>query len=70
MKKSLDIDIIVKRLAKPAQRAIQNEGITTIEQLSNYSEKELAELHGIGKNALNIIKEIMNKNGFVFSQKK
>jgi hypothetical protein len=25
----MDIDILLQRLAKPAQRAIQNEGITT-----------------------------------------
>lgn len=30
----MDIDVLLQKLAKPAQRAIQNEGITTIEQLS------------------------------------
>ena len=38
------------KLAKPAQRAIRRTGITTIEQLSKHSEKEIVELHGIGKN--------------------
>lgn len=65
----MNIDILLQKLAKPAQRAIQNEGITTIEQLSKYSEKEFSELHGIGKNALSIIKQILKENGLTFSQK-
>jgi DNA-directed RNA polymerase alpha subunit len=66
----MNIDILLQKLAKPAQRAIQNEGITTIEQLSKYSEKEFSELHGIGKNAINVIKRTMDENGITFSQKK
>ncbi len=65
----MDIDILLQKLAKPAQRAIKNEGITTIEQLSKYSEKEFSELHGIGNNAMCIIKQTMSENGFAFSQK-
>ena len=66
----MDVDILLQKLARPAQRAIQNEGITSIEQLSKYSEREFSELHGIGKNAMDIIKQIMQENGFSFSQKK
>jgi DNA-directed RNA polymerase alpha subunit len=66
----MDIDILLQKLAKPAQRAIQNEQITTIEHLSNYSEKEFSELHGIGKNAMNIIKQTMSEHGLSFSQNK
>lgn len=65
----MDLNILLQKLAKPAQRAIQNEGITTIEQLAKYSEKELSELHGIGKNAMNIIKQTLIENGLLFSQK-
>jgi len=64
----MDIDILLQNLAKPAQRAIRNEGITTIEQLSKYSEKEFSELHGIGKNAMSIIKQTMSENGLAFFQ--
>lgn len=66
----MDINILLRKLAKPAQRAIQNEGITTIGQLSKYREKEFSELHGIGKNAMNIVKKTMSENGLSFSQKK
>jgi hypothetical protein len=63
------IDSLLQKLAKPAQRAIQNEGITTLEQLSKYSEKEFLELHGIGKNTMLIVKQAMNENGMSFSNK-
>jgi DNA-directed RNA polymerase alpha subunit len=65
----MNIDILLKKLAKPAQRAIENEGVTTIEQLTKYSEKEFSELHGIGKNAMNIIKQTLSENGLTFSKK-
>lgn len=38
----MNIDIILQKLAKPAQRAIQNHGIMTIEQLESYSESEIS----------------------------
>jgi DNA-directed RNA polymerase alpha subunit len=63
---SMQIDILLKKLAKPAQRAIENEGIATLEQLTEYSEKEFRELHGIGKNAMNIIKQTLSENGLAF----
>lgn len=65
----MDIDILLQRLAKPAQRAIQNEGITTLEQLSKYDENEFSQLHGIGNKAMSIIKQIMSENGLSFSPK-
>ncbi|MDF2530710.1 MAG: hypothetical protein K0Q65_291 [Clostridia bacterium] len=65
----MEIDIMLQKLAKPAQRAIQNAGITTIEQISEYSEKEFLELHGIGKNAMSIIKLVLDENGLTFSDK-
>lgn len=65
----MQIEIVLQKLAKPAQRAIQNAGITTIEQLSGYSEKEIAELHGIGKNAVLIIRQILKEYGLTFADK-
>ena len=45
----MTIDYLLQKLSKPAQRALQNEGIITMEQLSEYSEKEVSKLHGIGR---------------------
>lgn len=65
----MQIEILLNKLAKPAQRAIQNAGISSIEQLSKYSEKEVSELHGVGKSAMVIIKQTLEGNGLTFSNK-
>lgn len=53
-------------LAKPAQRALANFGIQNLKQLSNYTESEIANLHGIGKNALDKIVLKLAENGLKF----
>lgn len=58
------------KLAKPAQRALANAGINTLEQLSQLTEAELMRLHGIGKNALQTIKTDMAKHQIHFQNKK
>ena len=59
----MDIAILLNRLASPAQRAITSTGVTTLEQLSNMSETEISNLHGIGKNALKTIHATLRENG-------
>jgi hypothetical protein len=39
-------------LSKPAQRALSAAGYTRLEQLTNLSEADLRQLHGIGPKAL------------------
>jgi DNA repair protein RadC len=53
----------LEELSKPAQRAILNSGITTLEELAAFSEKEVAQWHGIGPNALITIHAIFMENG-------
>ncbi len=48
-------------LAAPARRALEANGITNLEQLSSYDEKEIAEWHGIGKNAMEVINLAINE---------
>ena len=59
----MDIEILLKRLARPAQRAILSTGVTTLEQLSNMTEDEINNLHGIGKNGMKTILATLEKNG-------
>jgi hypothetical protein len=59
----MQFDSLMKKLAKPAQRALDAEGITSIDQLSKYSEKELLALHGMGRNGLNVIKLTLLESG-------
>ncbi len=63
----MHIDILLNKLAQPAQRAIHNAGIQTLEQLCEYSEKEFSQLHGIGKNAIGITKQVLSEHGLTFA---
>lgn len=49
------------RLGAPAFRALYHFGITSLKDLSKYSEKELLALHGFGPKALRLLKEELNK---------
>ncbi len=54
------------KIAKPAQRALANAGIKTLEQLTEWCESDLMKLHGIGKNGLLVLKSAMTEKGIVF----
>lgn len=62
----LQSSIPLPKIGKPATRALNSIGIYTLDQLSNYSEKEILELHGMGPKALNILKENLKKIGLSF----
>jgi hypothetical protein len=53
-------------LAKPALRALHNAGLLTLKDLSRTSESQLATLHGIGPNALALLKGAMAAAGVSF----
>ena len=53
-------------LSAPARRAIENKGISTLEQLSGFTEKELLSLHGIGKTTIPKLREILKKKHMKF----
>lgn len=53
-------------LSAPAQRALKNTGITTLKQLSKFTEPEVLALHGIGKTAIPKLTEAMQKTGLKF----
>jgi predicted RecB family nuclease len=55
------------RLASPAQRALANAGITSLEQLATYTEAQIAALHGIGPNALKQLRQALESRGLSFS---
>lgn len=47
-------------LGAPARRALENNGITTLEQLSKYSEKEVLNFHGMGKSTIPKLQKLLN----------
>ena len=56
-----------KGVAKPAQRALANAGITRLEQLASAREADVAALHGMGPKALDILKAAMAARGLSFA---
>lgn len=50
-------------IAAPARRALEREGITSLEKLSTFSEKELLALHGIGKSTIPKLIEALTVKG-------
>lgn len=53
-------------IAKPAVRALATAGISSFEQLSTYSVKDLLALHGVGPNAIRILGEELAVRGLAF----
>jgi len=53
-------------LSAPARRALQNAGIITLKQLSGYSEKQILELHGMGKASIPTLQNALNAAGLKF----
>jgi len=51
------------KLAKPALRALANAGYSQLSQLSGESEAELMELHGMGPNAMAVLKQALAEKG-------
>jgi predicted RecB family nuclease len=53
-------------LSAPARRALEHNGITTLEQLSTYSEKEILKFHGMGPASLPKLRSALMESGFSF----
>lgn len=54
------------KLAQPAVRALSEAGIRSMEQLTGYAEEEILQLHGIGPNALETLRQAMASQGLAF----
>ncbi|WP_313893527.1 RNA polymerase alpha subunit C-terminal domain-containing protein [Psychrobacillus sp.] len=53
-------------LSAPARRALEHHEITTLQLLSQYSEKELLKLHGIGPASLPTLRTVLQEAGLQF----
>ena len=45
-------DNFLSLLSAPARRALENNGVNTLQKLSGYSEKEILKLHGMGPGSI------------------
>ena len=55
-------------LAAPARRALENNGVTTLEKLATYSEKEVLAFHGMGKSTIPKLQKLLTENGMAFQE--
>ncbi|MEO2214528.1 RNA polymerase alpha subunit C-terminal domain-containing protein [Paenibacillus amylolyticus] len=55
-------------LSAPARRALENEGITTLQQLAEYTEKEILKLHGIGPSVMPKLRSALEEEGLSFKK--
>ncbi|MDX1260777.1 hypothetical protein [Exiguobacterium sp. K1] len=53
-------------LAKPAQRALSEHGVTTLQMLATYREEELLQWHGIGPSSIPKLRQLLAEHGLTF----
>ena len=61
-------DNFLSLLAAPARRALENNGIKTIEKLTSFTEKEVLAFHGMGKSSIPKLQKLLTENGLTFKQ--
>jgi len=61
-------DGFLAAIPAPARRALEKEGITTLQQLSRFSEKELLQLHGIGPTAIPKLHDALAAENLAFKK--
>ncbi|HMN15051.1 MAG TPA: RNA polymerase alpha subunit C-terminal domain-containing protein [Bellilinea sp.] len=54
-------------LSAPARRALTQAGISTLDELSKYSEAEILNLHGIGPKSLPVLRRALVNEGLAFA---
>lgn len=57
-------------LAEPARRALSQAGYWRLEQLTELSEAEVKQLHGVGPKALDQLRRALAINGLSFAERK
>ena len=58
----------ISMLSAPARRALENNGITTLQQLSNFSEAEILQFHGMGPASLPKLRTALQTEGLSFKK--
>ena len=64
-RRSRETDFL-SELVAPARRALQNEGISTLERLARYSEQDILKLHGMGPTTLPKLRRALKEKGLKF----
>ncbi|MEH6955561.1 RNA polymerase alpha subunit C-terminal domain-containing protein [Neobacillus drentensis] len=53
-------------LSAPARRALENNQVTTLQLLSNFTEKEILQFHGMGPSSLPKLRKALEEEGLAF----
>ncbi|MDH5162467.1 RNA polymerase alpha subunit C-terminal domain-containing protein [Heyndrickxia oleronia] len=53
-------------LSAPARRALETNGIITLQKLSTYSEKDILQFHGMGPASMPKLRAALKENGLSF----
>jgi hypothetical protein len=64
------VEGFMAQLAAPARRALEGAGLTTLARLLRTSEAQLLELHGMGPNAVRVLRAELAKGGMPWPKKK
>ncbi|MDM5299386.1 RNA polymerase alpha subunit C-terminal domain-containing protein [Bacillus pumilus] len=56
----------LSKLSSPARNALVHEGIDTLQKLSQYTEKEILKIHGIGPASLPSLRTSLEEEGLSF----
>lgn len=62
------VSVFLSQISAPARRALENQEITTLEKLAEYSENYISGLHGIGKSVMKKLNEFLKDSGKSFSE--
>jgi hypothetical protein len=54
------------KLGAPARRALVGAGYTRLEQLTKVTESEVMKLHGMGPNAMEVLRGALKEHGLSF----
>jgi DNA-directed RNA polymerase alpha subunit len=66
VKDKLPKDHFLSKISAPARRALENNGITTLEQLSKYNKKEVLKFHGMGKSSIPKLEKLLAEEKMAF----
>jgi len=58
----------LSQLAAPARRALEREGITTARTLSQWTEREIRQLHGMGPSTIPKLRAALEQAGLKFKE--
>ena len=70
MKDSSSSENDLPKLSAPAHRALASVGITRLEQFTNFTEKDIKNLHGIGPKVMKELHEALAQRGLAFASEK